>query len=296
MKKPIVSVLMTSYNRQDFIEEAIQSVLSSSLKDFELIICDDASSDKTVEIARRYEKIDNRVKVFVNDANLGDYPNRNKVASYAAGKYLKYLDSDDIIYPWGLEAMVHSMEAFPNAGFGLIGYQYCTEEKLPIMLSPLEAYHAFVFKSALISAAPSGAIIKRSVFEQNKGFSGKQYVGDFELWFKLAQENPVVVLPLDLVWWRKHAGQQYNEGVNNNYYENERFWIYKNALTDENCPLSVNQRKAAIRNLTNLHSRIILHKLITGNFRRSFQLFTHYGLSIADIFKSLRFNTYPSLN
>jgi len=87
---PIVSVLMTSYNREDFIGEAIQSVLNSTFKDFELIICDDGSTDKTVEIARSFEKADPRVKVFINPKNLGDYPNRNQAASHATGKYLKY--------------------------------------------------------------------------------------------------------------------------------------------------------------------------------------------------------------
>ena len=63
---PVVSVLMTSYNRQDFIAEAIESVLNSTLKNFELIIVDDCSTDKTVDIAKSYEASDNRVKVYVN--------------------------------------------------------------------------------------------------------------------------------------------------------------------------------------------------------------------------------------
>ena len=75
--------------------EAIESVLASSYSNFELIIVDDGSSDSTVSIARKYEVEDNRVKLYVNKKNLGDYPNRNYAATLAKGHYLKYLDSDD---------------------------------------------------------------------------------------------------------------------------------------------------------------------------------------------------------
>ena len=86
--QPLVSVLMTSYNRENYIAEAIESVLASTYKNFELIIVDDRSKDRTVEIARSYESKDDRVKVYINEKNLGDYPNRNKAASYAKGFYI----------------------------------------------------------------------------------------------------------------------------------------------------------------------------------------------------------------
>src|SRR5690349_18425307 len=115
MESPLVSVLMTSYNREKYIAEAIESVLASSYKNFELIIVDDCSRDKTVAIAKEYAAKDGRVKVFVNEKNLGDYPNRNQAASYAKGKYIKFLDADDLIYHYGLDVMVNYMERFPQA-------------------------------------------------------------------------------------------------------------------------------------------------------------------------------------
>src|SRR5438309_1057271 len=102
MSNPLVSILMTSYNRERYIAEAIESALKSTYTEFELIIVDDGSKDRTVEIARSFESKDKRVKVYVNEHNLGDYPNRNRAAGYATGKYIKYLDADDMIYPWGL--------------------------------------------------------------------------------------------------------------------------------------------------------------------------------------------------
>ena len=83
MSEPIVSVLMGAFNRAPLIAPAIESVLAQRFADFELIIVDDRSTDDTLAIARRYERLDGRVRVFVNDRNLGDYPNRNRASTRA---------------------------------------------------------------------------------------------------------------------------------------------------------------------------------------------------------------------
>src|SRR5260370_25138306 len=95
---PCISVLLTSYNREEFIAEAIESVLAQSLTDYELIVCDDRSSDRTVEIVNAYAARDARIRVSINERNLGDYGNRRRVARLARGRFLKYHDSDDVMY------------------------------------------------------------------------------------------------------------------------------------------------------------------------------------------------------
>ncbi|MGN6475677.1 MAG: glycosyltransferase family 2 protein, partial [Flavipsychrobacter sp.] len=137
---PLVSVLMTSYCREKYIANAIESVLASTYVNFELIIVDDGSTDKTVEIAQSYAAKDKRIKFFVNEKNLGDYPNRNRAASLASGKYLKYVDSDDYIYPHGLQVLVSMMEANPEAGWGLCSLIQDIRQPFPLLLSPKEAY------------------------------------------------------------------------------------------------------------------------------------------------------------
>jgi glycosyltransferase involved in cell wall biosynthesis len=112
MSTPLVSVLMTAYNREKYIDEAIESVLASSYRNLELIVVDDCSKDRSVEIARTYAAKDDRVKVYVNETNLGDYPNRNRAASLARGEYIKYADSDDIMFPSCLKKMVTPMIQF----------------------------------------------------------------------------------------------------------------------------------------------------------------------------------------
>ena len=211
MYQPLVSVLMTAYNREQYISEAIESVLASSYSNFELIIVDDHSKDKTVEIARYYEFKDSRVKVYINERNLGDYPNRNKAASYAKGKYLKYVDSDDMIYSFGLEQLVYYMEQFPNAGYGLCTLKPNLKNKFPLYLSPLDAYNYHYLGPGLFHKAPLSAIIKKKEFDLVGGFIEERMVGDFEMWHKLSLKYSVVLMPQGIVWYRSHDSQEMND-------------------------------------------------------------------------------------
>lgn len=292
---PIVSVLMTAYNREVFIAEAIESVLASSFTNFELIIVDDCSVDKTVSIALKYGHKDNRVKVFVNEKNIGDYNNRNKAASLAKGKYIKYLDSDDTIYPWGLEAMVYCMEKFPAAGFGLMSYGLPLSAACPLSVQPEQAYKYFYFKSALISMGPTGAIFRKDAFDAVNGFSGKPYVGDSEMWLKMSCKYPLVRMPLELVWWREHEGQQINEGRKNDYYLENQYSIYAKGLKDPSCPLTEAEKKMALNNLQNVRIRTIISScFLKFKIKRGLFLLRQSSFSVFDLWKAFRKNSYPT--
>lgn len=203
----MVSVLTTTYNREDLVGEAIESVLASSYADFEYILVDDCSRDNTFEILKRYEKLDSRIKVYQNEKNLGDYKNRNKAASYATGKYIKYLDSDDLMYNHCLQAMVYSMERFPDAGFGLSAKRD-DAVPYPVSITPRQSYLEHFNGYGHFDRAPGSAIIKKAAFDAVGGFSGKRYVGDIELWFTLAKRFNMVKFPTDLYWSRVHNNSE----------------------------------------------------------------------------------------
>lgn len=261
-QSPAVSVLITSYNREGLIARAIDSVLASTFKDFELIVVDDASPDRSAQVARNRAASDPRVKVFVNDNNLGDYPNRNRAASYAKGKYLKYVDSDDLIYPHGLEVMMSCMEAFPDAALGLCAAPDASTP-FPCMLSSAEAYRAHFFQRDLLGRAPGSAIIKRSAFEEIGGFSGVRQVGDHELWMKMASRFPVVKMPTGLVWDGDHPEQQKHlDSAIDNAVMHEQVEVA--ALRAEDCPLTTSERNAALARLERRRMRTYWHFLRHG--------------------------------
>lgn len=259
MSECLVSVLMTSYNREQYIEPAIQSVLASTYKNFELLFCDDRSSERNVEIARKYEKIDSRVKVFVNDINLGDYPNRNQVASYAKGKYLKYVDSDDLIYPWGLELMVNMMEKFPEAGFGICSLNQDKEKIFPFCLEPEAAYKYHYLGPGLFHKAPLSTIIRRDIFEAVGGFKPLRMVGDYEMWHRLAQSYSIVLMPHGMVWYRTHNAQELN---NYKKFRDKYFEIKMEYLQSASTPLSSVDKKLAINKEVKISNRELIRALL----------------------------------
>ena len=96
---PLVSVGVPVYNGEAFLEDAIRSALTQTLGDLELILCDNASSDRTAEICRDYAARDPRVRYFRNARNLGAAANYNLAFSHARGRYFKWLAHDDRMLP-----------------------------------------------------------------------------------------------------------------------------------------------------------------------------------------------------
>lgn len=105
----LVSIIMPSYNTAEYISESIQSVLSQSYIDWELIIVDDCSTDNTDEVVKLY-LTDERIKYIKNDANSGAAVSRNRALREAKGKWLAFLDSDDLWMPDKLEKQIKYME------------------------------------------------------------------------------------------------------------------------------------------------------------------------------------------
>lgn len=256
--RPLVSVLMTVYNRAKYIRHAIESVLASTYENFELILVDDGSSDQSVEIIREYMARDSRIRLFINEQNLGDYPNRNRAASLASGKYIKYVDADDMIYPHGLEIMVGMMEQFPEAGYGLASLEQDVDRIYPFMLTGQEAYYRHYFITPLFHKAPLSAIIRKEAFESAGGFSGKRFVGDFELWHVLSAMFPVVLMPHGMVWYRSHEEQEMQHNRTDHTIPFRYLKCSEVLLGSINCPLSQADKKRALEKIYWNQSRYIL--------------------------------------
>ncbi len=111
---PKISLIMSVYNGEDYLRDAIESVLNQTFKDFELIVINDCSTDKTYEILKRFAELDKRVKVHTNEVNLRLPSSLNKAISYAQGKYIARMDADDICLPERLEKQYNFMENNPS--------------------------------------------------------------------------------------------------------------------------------------------------------------------------------------
>lgn len=112
----MISVLMTAYNSARFIGAAIQSVRLQTLSDWELIIVDDCSTDKTGEIIQRYSTKDSRIMAFTNPTNEGHTRSMNTAMKIAKGDFLACQDSDDISAPKRLEEQLECFNGLPGVG------------------------------------------------------------------------------------------------------------------------------------------------------------------------------------
>jgi hypothetical protein len=265
MSTPVVSVLMTAYNREPYIGSSIESVLAQTFGDFELIVVDDQSTDGTAEIATRFARRDSRIRIEANDRNLGDYANRNRAAALARGTLLKYHDSDDLLYPHCLAAMVAPMLAHPGAAFGLSSSRHWPGGPCPMLLTPRMSYQREFLGSGMFNAGPAGAIFRTAAFRSLGGFIDRGAPSDYVFWLRACARVPVLLLPADLFWYRIHAGQELTSArAARQYAETVRdTWA---ALASAECPLTDAERDQARCNVLAHQARAMWREVRGGDF------------------------------
>ncbi len=112
--KPRVSIGMPVYNGDRFIKEILDAILAQTFEDFELIISDNASTDRTQEICHLYAARDKRIKYYRNEHNIGGHRNFNRVFELAIGEYFRWAAHDDLCAPENLERCVEVLEQHPD--------------------------------------------------------------------------------------------------------------------------------------------------------------------------------------
>ncbi|MFM7864375.1 MAG: glycosyltransferase family 2 protein, partial [Planctomycetaceae bacterium] len=285
MTLPTVSALVTVYNRANILAATVSSLLSCGYRDLEIVLVDDCSTDASWSLCQALAESSPQVRAFRNEKNLGDYANRNRAASLARGKYLKYLDADDLIYPHSLQVMVDALEKFPDAGLALSANVIDPELPYPEKLAPAEFFRRHFFGRSPIGVGPSAAIIRRDCFEAVGGFTGRQFVGDTELWLKLAERWPVVLLPPALVWWRRHEGQQMSLEMKKPEVLNVRFQLELQTLKNT-VHIEQDRKGPAADRLRTNHARALLsYGLRKRRLLTTLRLIRSAGLNVAEVLK-----------
>jgi glycosyltransferase involved in cell wall biosynthesis len=285
---PLVSVLMTAYNREAFIADAIASVLAQTFTDFELVIVDDGSKDRTLEIARKYAGRDSRIRVFVNEHNLGDYPNRNRAASLARGKLLKYHDSDDLLYPHCLEVMVPLLLAYPQASFALsAGGLEWRGGACPMLLTPRMAYQREFLGAGIFNLGPACALFRAEAFQRLGYFPLYGAASDNVLWLRACATENVLLVPGSLFWYRYHTGQELSsKKARQDYLRAMRCsW---DAINSSECPLEADEAELAKRNWTWNHGMAILLAIRERRFRPAWERWRNSPLQMKDWIRYFR--------
>lgn len=203
---PQVTVLIPVYNQERYVAEAIDSVLAQTFADFELLVIDDGSTDRSLEIISTYT--DPRIRVARNPGNRGVPWTRNRGLDLARGEYIAMLDSDDIAAPERLARQVAFLDAHPDVA--LVGSEKSTVDtagktvdkgmKLrPTAPDEIAAQLLFRCRITQTSIMARSAIMRR--FRYDERFVVSQ---DFELFARLSCVYPLANLPDVLVAFRRH--------------------------------------------------------------------------------------------
>jgi len=206
--QPLVSVIVPVYDRREYIREALASAFAQSYKNLEVIVVDDGSS---VDIADCLRGCAGKIKYFTQP-HSGPSAARNTGAKNASGKYLAFLDDDDLFEPGKLEDQVRLMEAHPDAGFCYSAY-YCflPDKKKTVVIPKAQAFPAERFAEIYFlhtDITMPSLLLRKDRFISAGLFDEKiVYNEDADLWLRLAARYPVIYSPRPSAGVRIHSAR-----------------------------------------------------------------------------------------
>ncbi len=201
---PTISVIMSVYNGERYLRQAIDSILTQTYEDFEFIIINDGSTDSTVEILRSYT--DPRLRI-IEQENIGLTRSLNRGVALAKGKYIARMDADDLSMPERFARQVAFLDAHPEIGMvgtsGLIqnetrgvGWEY------PVHILDEDIRHNLIKGNQFVHTS---VMLRKVVLQSLGGYDETYpYIQDYELWVRLAALTRLANLPDVLVIHREH--------------------------------------------------------------------------------------------
>ena len=210
---PEVSVCVPTYRYGKYLTRTIESVLSQTLQNWELVICDDCSSDGTEEICREYARKDPRVKYFLNDRRLGMFGNFRRTVEHSRAPFIKFLCADDWMHPECLEVCLDLIRKYPSSNVVQAGCLDVDKEDRPIAIDqkfPRALYRgrSMIFRQMCglpASGGNSSYFIRKSAYYQVGGFDPSfPYSIDIYLVMCLCRIGDVVVTNRTLFYGRQH--------------------------------------------------------------------------------------------
>ncbi len=211
---PLVSVIMPAYNAEQYIGEAIESILHQTFRDFELIIIDDGSNDGTLHVIQSYAQRDKRIVVVSSEQNGGVGHARNLGLARARGELIALMDADDISLSHRLDAQVRFLRAHPKVGLVGGAILFVDAQKKPIAERRFRVDDAAIRKVIflLMPCCMGSAMIRKNVFLQVGVFDTDYPVAeDYELCFRIGRVAQFANLEEILFWYRRRPGSLTHE-------------------------------------------------------------------------------------
>ncbi|TGK31135.1 glycosyltransferase family 2 protein [Leptospira gomenensis] len=190
-----VSVIMPVYNSEKFIGDSIQSVLRQTYTDWELMIVDDLSKDGSRELMKQYAKSDSRIRALFKETNSGSADTRNHGIRNATGRYIAFLDSDDLWDETFLEEQIRLMKE-NDAAFSFSAFRVIDENSNPILRPQLVHKTKIDYKDSLfynriglLTAMYDSRVVGKMYFD----VSLKSLRDDYALWLDILKKTPFAI-------------------------------------------------------------------------------------------------------
>ncbi len=246
--KPHISVCIPTYNGSRYLRKCLDSVIAQTFTDFEVLIVDDRSSDKTVNIAKEYAAKDRRIQVIVNERNLGLVGNWNRCVELARGEWIKFVFQDDLIEPTCLERLLAASK--PEIPIIFCRRQFIFAEDTPPfnrsyhqsalalldrLFAEVTEFSASQYTRAVIEqiaakgvhinfvGEPIAVMLHRSVFNRFGNFNAYLiHSCDFEFWTRVASNTGIIYVPETLATFRVHGESTSAANQGSRYYHKTR--------------------------------------------------------------------------
>ncbi len=208
MEKPLVSIVIATYNMADFLPLAIQSALAQTYRNIEVLIVDDGSTDRTAEAVAPFLD-DSRVR-YRTQSNGGQTIAKNRGIRDSTGEYVAFLDADDLWTPDKLEAQIPLFAASPAVGVVYSAFSYIDEKGNPLPHVPDKLHRGRVSGPLLILnfVGFGTSVVKRECFERLGLFNESLRMGiDYDLWLRLSTQYEFDYVDRPLLYYREWPGQ-----------------------------------------------------------------------------------------
>jgi len=207
MSVPRLSVIMSAYNSERYIDESIRSILNQSFRDFEFLIVDDGSTDKTLEILKRYSSEDARVKVIRNKVNVGLSRSLNIGIKETRGEYVARQDADDISTPDRLNKQIEFMQSNQDVSVSGTFYSMIDKDKQPLykFRMPVKDSEIKKWLKEVNCFCHGSAMFKKKDIKE-AGLYPEQYEcsQDYALWLTMSRTHKLANIPEFLYTLRLH--------------------------------------------------------------------------------------------
>jgi glycosyltransferase involved in cell wall biosynthesis len=243
VQEPKISVCIPVFNREDYIGDALSSVLEQDFKDFEVIVVDNHSNDNTRDIVTEYCKKDSRFILYENTENIGMVGNFNRCLEYARGEYLKFLCSDDLFLDKGALGRFYAL-AESAANVSLVASGRNILRSNGSFLRPAQGYSGVfwcqgkeIINDCLLSGRnkigePTAVMFPKKLVERGLDQRYKQIL-DLEFWFYLLEKGNFVYTEEALVGFRSHSNQATKVNMMSEEYLEDTPLLYEKYLDKE---------------------------------------------------------------